>query len=518
MAEKAYKFTDRKGVNSGFSYFQGSTRGFNTAALQSVQREQFVNFDRDTKSLIPSWDRRQLMTVGRALYQRSPIIQGSLNQIARLATQIVTPQFDGADFEWGSKAEAWLYENDKWVDVRGWPFDMRSIDFLIPLHVMRDGDIGILLTEDENGFGQLQLIPAHRIGTRVLGSGTMDKVKTGPFAGRTIIDGVIMGEYMNAIGYNVLGETEDGDRQFSVNDMRLVFNPLFSDQVRGFSQLACAVENLQDVHESHKLELIAQKVFSSRAVVEHNETGMADPGIAAIISPGSEADSTTGTSAAPPIYGEAINGGTTTYYRAGSNSKLEFPSSERPSQNQQEFSATTIRQALFGIGWPVDFSLDPTKAGGASMRIVVAAANAKLDSVRSSITSKVRKWIDPWRLSKAYKNGFISNSDEFWKWEYQFAARLTADQKYDSDVDLQELRAGVATQRDVCAKRGEWWEDVNNQKEREARDRLTKAAQLAKDFGIPMAEALNQMALLTPNGSTNNADMNTQPQNSAPQQ
>ena len=514
MATKPYKYVDRRGTNAGSNYFGATLAGFADAAKVSVQREQFANANRDSYSLVGSEDRRRLLTVGRHLYQRDEVVMGVLDQMASLATKIVTPQFDGEDTEWGSTAEGWLYENDKWIDVRGWPFCMADQDRLIALQVIRDGDIAEIITEDDNGDPKTQLIPAHRIGTRTYSYGD-EVVKAGPFAGRRIIDGVIVGDSLETLGYRVLGDKPEQDSDYSVNDMRLHFHPKYSDQVRGFSWLGASAIGIQDTHESRRLELIAQKNFASTTVLEHNETGMADPGISDIIAPGREATATD--AAVAPIFGKSIEGGTTRYFRAGSNSKWEIPVGDRPTMNQREFSADVIRKAIHAMGWSVDFFLDATRIGGASMRVVVDNINATLDTLRS-ITVRRRKWIDAWRIAKAIKNKRIPHNDEWWKWEYQFAARLTADQKYDSDVDLQELRAGVATQRDVCAKRGEWWEDVNNQKEREARDRLTKAAQLAKDFGIPMAEALNQMALLTPNGSTNNADMNTQPQNSAPQQ
>ena len=494
MAAKPYKFNDRRGSNSGPDYFGYALQGFADAAKVSVQREQFANANRDQRSLIAAEDRRRLLTVGRHLYQRDEVVMGVLDQMASLATKIVTPQFDGEDTKWGTVAESWLYENDKWIDVRGWPFCMADQDRLIALQVIRDGDIAEIITEDENGDPKTQLIPAHRVGTRTYSYGD-EEVTDGQFRGRRIIDGVIVGDSMQTLGYRVLGESAEQDADYSVNDMRLHFHPKYSDQVRGFSWLGASAIGIQDTHESRRLELIAQKNFASTTVLEHNETGMADPGISNIITPGSEATATS--EAVAPIFGQAIEGGTTRYFRAGSNSKWEIPVGDRPTMNQREFSADVIRKAIHAMGWSVDFYLDATRIGGASMRVVVDNINSTLETLRS-ITVRRRKWIDAWRIAKAIKNGRIPFNDEWWKWEYQFARRITADRKYDSETNINETTAGFGTQADACAAAGLWWQDVNRQKERELRDKLTRAKSVAEDFGITIKEAMVHLGLLHP--------------------
>lgn len=496
MAEKPYKFTDRRSTSAGWSRFNSTLQGFQDAAKDSIGREQFPMADKDSSALFGRWDRIKLMTVGRYMYARDPIIQGSVDQVSRLTTAIVTPQFDGEDIKWGQTAEDWLYENDRWIDVRGWPYTMNDQDRLIIHHIIQDGDIGELLTEDENGNPKTQLIPAHRIGMRSSVYGGRERVVGGKFDGALIVDGVILGDSFDVLGYRVLGDKKEDDRDFSVNDMRLHFIPKYADQFRGFSHLATAAIGIQDVHESRRLELLAQKLLASTVIVEQNETGGPDPGHANIVVPGNEGSATSESTA--PVYGKEINGGETKYFRSGSQSKLEVLTGDRPTVNQREFSAELVRQAIHGIGWSVDYALDPTKAGGAQMRIVVENCNRTLDFLRK-VTEKRRKWVDGWRIAKAIKSGWIAASNDWWRWEYQFAARLTADKKYDSEVDINEMVSGVGTQSGACARRGFWWEDVNKQKERELRDKLTRAKSIASEFGLSIQEIMPHLGMLHSN-------------------
>lgn len=505
MAEKPYRFVERRRIFGGVQSY-----GFTTAAVPSEARKQQPPFDKDAPALLTSLDRTRVLTIGRWLFQNCSPVRGALNEIASLATSTVIPQFDGSDKAWGEAAESYLYESGRFLDVRGWPFDTDTFNRLLVLAVRRDGDQYVLLTEDESGEPKVQVIPAHRIGSRGL-----QEVASGPFKGRAIRDGVILDDYGRAIGYRVLGETAEDDRDFSSNDLFPAFDPDFADQVRGFSALGASVIDWQDLSDTRRFELWAQKKFASTAILETNEAGAPDMGEATIITEGTEAADTTDGISVKPVYGEEMRGGETRYFRSGTGSKWDIPVADRPSANQQAFAADTVRQALHGIGWSYDFSLDPTKAGGAQMRIVIDKANRQLAYIRERILAPVRRRIDGWRIAKAIKNGRLAPNAEWWKWEYQFAAELTADAKYASDVDLQEMRAGITTQAAIAAKRGRWWQDDNDQKEREADDRLARAGRLAAKHNIPFAMALDQLAILTPNGNPAQAAA-AQPEPAAP--
>lgn len=493
MAEKPYKINDRRGLYTWGDSFRSQVPSFVDAALQSIQREQFADANKDASALLNPTDRKRMLTVGRTLYARDPVVQGCLNQMADIATATVHPQSEAEDLAWGEAAEAWLYDNDRWIDVEGPPKTMASIDRLIVLSVIRDGDIGVLLTENAEGDSRVQLIPGHRVGCRdYLGPSSV--IKGGPFDGALISDGVILGPSNEAIGYRILGATEAQDRDYSIRDFRLIFRPFYVGQHRGFSWLGAAAIGLQDAHESRRLQLMKQKKAAGKTVIEHNETGGPGPGDATIVKPGQEA--TSSTAAAAPVYGEEIRGGEVSYFRAGSGAKWQIPENNTPTGNEQEFTADVIRQAVHAVGWSVDFWLNPTNAGGAQMRVVVSGINQTLDMIRRDIVCQVRKWVDPWRIARAINAGRLPANPDWWRWEYQFAARQTADAKYDSDVSINELNRGVRTLAQVCAERGIWWQDATRQKARELREQLIQAKALAAEFGISIQEAMANLGLV----------------------
>jgi hypothetical protein len=59
-------------------------------------------------------------------------------------------------------------------------------------------------------------------------------------------------------------------------------------------------------------------------------------------------------------YTETIDGVRNQFFRAGTGSKIEEIKSDRPSVNSQNFKKQVMREALQGIGWNYDFTLDAT--------------------------------------------------------------------------------------------------------------------------------------------------------------
>lgn len=498
MAAKPAKFVKRG------SLYVPSSSGFTKAAVQSEQRKTIRDYAVDAASLLTPYDRKRVMSIGRYLFNNNSVVRGCINEMASLASAVVIPQFEGQDREWGKLAEDYLYESGKFLDLRGWPYDENSFNRILVLSVIRDGDQFVLLTEDGFGEPKIQVIPAHRIGTRDFNH----EIKEGEFAGYRIQDGVILDEYGRAVGYRVLGDEAKDDRDYSSNDLFPAFDPEYADQVRGFSALGSSVIDWQDLAETRRFELMAQKLIASIAVVESNEEGeaqmasLAGGGVA--ISDATDEDNV-------PVYGQEMLGGEIRHFRAGSGSKIEIPTGDRPTLNQREFADAVAREALHGIGWSWDFGLNPTKMSGGPARIIVSKVNKKLRHLRDKILTPVRRRVDGWRIAKAIKNGRLPASNDWFRWGYQFDAELTADEKYSSDVAMQEFRAGFVSKRDVMAKRGLYYDDVMATKQAEVEDLLVRADEISRKHDIPKSVAITLLQDNASYSTVTNAAPETDP-------
>lgn len=479
-------------------------------ATQTQDRKNVPMLDRDTQRNITPMGRRTLLTLGRWLYWNCSAVRGAINEMAELAGQQFIAQSESADMEWANQVEAWLYEHDKICDVRGWPFNMATYRKNLVRSAIVDGDIATLLTQTASGYPMIQVIPAHRIGTNWSSTG-MEFVQGGPYDGARIIDGVIVDDQSRAIAYRVLGESiyANDFRDIRAQDMFLSFAVETPDQVRGISLLGASVFEWQDIADARRFELIAQKLGATIGMIETNETGEADKTKKLLTRSSTNFNTpTAGTQTALATTAtETVDGVSVRYHRAGSGAKLEAYQMDRPSANQQMFRDDVIREALAGMGWSFDFSYNPTKAGGAQMRIVIDKINRKLDCLRYDLVIPAQTRIDGFRVAKAIKLGLLPASVDWWKWTYQGPAELTADEKYSSDVDHQERKSGRKTMAKSAAQRGDYWRDIRAQKATEADDLLTRATALAKKHKIAVETAIVLLQDMTSYSTlTNSAD------------
>jgi hypothetical protein len=207
---------------------------------------------------------------------------------------------------------------------------------------------------------------------------------------------------------------------------------------------------------------------------------------------------------------ETIEGGTIEYYKSSANVRLESVKDDRPSTNGMEFDRTVTRDALAGIGWSYDYAIDPTKAGGAQMRVVVEKINRTILHIQRTLIEPCRKQLDNWRINVFMQRGDLPYNEEWFKYRYQVPAKLTADAKYQSQVDITEYAAGFTTHERIAANRSSNWEDDQDQKARE----IKRAMNLAESMGIPVAYLLSGVANTNVLTQSLNSDAEQTPQNS----
>jgi hypothetical protein len=519
----------------------GNTYGYNNtlieAATPSPDRKQTTLVDYDLHRTISVQGRRLLLSMARVIFWKFPAIQAGILEQANLATSVFTPRFAGKNKEWGDAAHDWLHEWHQVFDISGWPYDDESYRELLLVACIVDGEMGTLLTQDSAGNPRLQIIPSHRIGSRYQtgGSAQIRYVPNtispiGPLSpiGPTsslfidnilvddalpfelsavweapLIDGVIVDDQARAIAYRVYDDPTVSSihRDISARNMFLSFFPMFPGQLRGISLLASSVPICEDVSEWKSLEMLAQKIFSSRAIVEENETGDIDQA-KQLVSSAQFSQPAIGPDG-KPIPGQTqqklspdlvkTEGGTYTVFRAKTGSKLTALEWSRPSQGAQDFQETMLRDAFRGTEWDIFFSLDPKSVGGAPMRVIVDKINRVLKK-RRRLAGKAMKRIDTYGLAKgALRTGELPMDPEWYKWHYQGPPDITADRRYEAQTDQMEYDAGWSTLEDIEKKRNGDWRLKREQREIEVEDKLARAKKLADKYGISIQEALLEL-------------------------
>jgi capsid protein len=487
MPQAPIKITDRRS-SSGYVNTYG-TNTLITAARQDYGRKLIPMQDKDTCRNVSSFGRRTLMTLGRWLFWNVPAVRGAILEQANLSVSTFIPQFYGEDKAWGKQAESWLMEWDKICDIQGWPYDGDSLRSSMVVQGLVDGELFVLLTQNQDGYPLVQVHPAHRIGSNP----SINEVQGGEYDGYRIVDGVIINELGRTVAYRYIGDGYQYDTYQDISAANLfpVFFPEFSDLVRGFSGLASCVFDFQDVQETRGFEKLAQKIGSTISLIEKNETGEPDQTKALIQAGQISRDTTTG--AMGSLVQEEVDGGMIRYIRAGSGAGIDTLRLDRPTSSQQSFEDRVMQSAMAGMEWSKDFSLDPSQVGGAPMRVVVDKINRIL-AKRQRMVAKAMRRIHGYAIAKST----LPNNSEWFKFKYQGPAELTADKKYQSDVDLQEYRAGWVPLDDITGRRGLYWEEVQDQRIAERKRLETECAKQGIDP--------DKIELLTPNAPAKPAE------------
>lgn len=434
------------------------------------------NYANDTSKLLSEYDRTQLLSMGRYLFANCGTLQAAVLEIGTYSVGTAfQPIYAGRDTAWGEEAKTWLegwFENS---DVRGAPFDLITSLFLASVAIDRDGDAACVLTRSVDGdWPFLQWIPSHRIGSRRTYVG--DRVTDGPYQGLRTSHGVIFNAQGRSVAIRVLGDDTSGadDRDISLRDAVLLFEPLWFDQGRGIPAISAAVRDWQDALDIVSYEKTAIKAGSSIALIEDNEVGSADPGEVQFAEEPTEAG-------VGGVFAETFEEGSVRYFRAKSGAGLKPFEQKRPSSEVRDFLKNTVlRSAFAGLGWPFEFAFDASDLTGPAVRMILGKADRK---VRARQRRLISLWmrVVTYALAKAMKSGAISRSDDWLAWDMTLPRMVSIDLGRDGRAAIEGLKSGTTTLSEITGEAGLDWRQVIRQKAVEARAIRDEAARVGVD-------------------------------------
>lgn len=445
-------------------------------------------------------DWRTLLSLSRRLWANNGIVKGATAQKAMHSVgRAWNPIFRGADQEWGKVATEWLLLWYGTSNVRGEVFDFKTSLYLQSIAIDRDGDQGVLLTTSEDGlWPMLQTIPAHRIGQR---DSAQTVVQDGYYKGLRISHGVITNPVGRAVAYRVLADEEGDDRDISARDLILTFDPEWADQLRGLPLFSHALNDLRDADQSQYWEQLNQMASSSRTLIETNEAGTADvndPGLMLSGQIGSDGITNEGLAI------ERLEGGTVTYFKAGTGSKLEQFVNMRPGADWDQFQDRLARKALLGVGWPYSLCWKPDGQNGTQERAEIEKARTTILD-RQELLRPVAQRVIGYAVSKAIKSGILPEyrgTDEggFLKWDFTLPPKFSIDLGRDSAARREDYKLGFKNLAEVIAEQGQVLDQHMDARERETVDVINRAKRISDSTGIDFGTALSMLQQRTASG------------------
>lgn len=443
----------------------------------------------DAAATAPAGTRLQLLSLARYLFANVGFVKGAIRDIARYSVgKGILPQSQIAEKPIRQAYEDYWKEWCKIPEVSGrWNYN--QICFLSSVAIDVDGDIGRIYTETPEGFPQLQMVLAHRIGGGEQKNGWTDGVK--------------LNSYERAVSYRVIG-TGDKTTDVSSYNFGLLSDPDRMDEIRGKSSLHHAINNLRDVMEILSAEKLGVKMNSLLAMIVKSGNGEVENGFLGKTTEEGTEDS--GLRTIEQLYAGAIP-------RLKAGEDIFAHQGNRPSTTFAGFLDSLYRDVAAGLDVPVEFLWNAEKVGGAGQRFIIAKAARKFEERQCTLIKMcARDW--GYVIGKAVKRGDLPFHPDWHRVIWQTPAKITVDVGREAAQNREDIKAGLRTLAEDAAERGVDWEDHRDQRERETVDLIKRAKSIAKEMDVDFFVALqllqNQSQAGQP-GSPNTVAMQDQP-------
>ena len=439
MAIKPVKsFT--KAAKRAIYAFGGNDSAYPTAST-SAQRNAQGDMNGDLLDLMSRHKTLLLRNDARFIYTSNSTVSGAVKQKSgKVYGESWRFQSHSQDADFVAAVEADMDAIDGLIDIRGSQYSFRRNIKIESKSLDVDGDAFVLLTETKDGFPRLQWLEAHRIGCSYYDN--TERVQSGKYRNLKIKSGIIYNEFGAEVAYRVMSEDGESFRDISARDMIHITDPDWFSQGRGVPSIASGMLDWYDLAEVRDYEKIGQKVNAALTLKESNDTGKRDTATSII-------NGQTGASQAP-FQSELIAGGTIRYLK--NSASLEAHESNRPSDGFLKFSDKIEAGAFYGMEWRREM-LDSSAVGGAGVRAFQRDINDSIND-RVECLARFRKRMALYIIAKRAKQGIYTLPEDWTKCSFTKPREFTVDDGNARKADREDLRAGVASEYDILAKRG----------------------------------------------------------------
>lgn len=367
-------------------------------------------------------------------------------------------------------------ETEPFLDI-GSPQGFRSMTGVAGWRWFFDGECHLLKTFGESRFPRLQLIESHRITTP-------DKLSQRD----DIVDGV---QIDTATGRPLNYFVADGSdakayRLIPASALIPIMERSRARMHRGVPMLAAVLNDMQDLYELQRLEMLAAKDAAEITNVIKNQAGELPASIQSLIrarSSGKPVTTSTDTRIIEDrsaFYQDKV-GGRTIVLRNGDS--MDQFKSERPSVASQQYWDFLTSKICAGVGIS-KLLVYPWSMQGTVTRSDLDC-QAAFFRTRSAVMIKAVEEAYRYVIGWAINNNKLKNAPkDWWKVTIRPPRGVNVDVGRNSDAMLRELAAGATTFEDIYGPLGDDWRERIRQRAAEAKF----IRETAKEFEIEVSE------------------------------
>jgi hypothetical protein len=350
--------------------------------------------------------------------------------------------------------------------TRGVAYDFVKCKKLQLETIYTDGDLVKVYGQDKFGFPQVQYILTNRI------QSTKDNyvIQEGEYAGCMISDGVVYTPQGETVAYcisnagNLVNNmlTQTPEVIFPVGKADLFADLDFFDKTRGLPKVGYSVLQAMSIQELDSYLMDKLKIESLVGLIEATPTGEAPQELQNTLNALIAGNKPTGNALqlSPQDHALEVKQGPDIRYVKANGGTITALSSNTPSDQMGNYMTRLEQQILSTMGVPHQILFSLSEAGG---RITSAPANnfrKTVERIQGLLDKDGKKELAV-ATAKALKGGYIIGKNGMpldfdpeenllEAFEFTHPDKFSLDQKYDNDIILSNLEAGVITYNDAC--------------------------------------------------------------------
>ena len=440
------------------SGFGGSYSGWQSTMFSNARRAIFGQAPGDLRQDLTPWNRMAMIRKCRWAERNSGLFKQILaDMVLYTVGDGIKAQSHASTPEMQEIYEAYFAERSKRIDITN-RFSFYQAQAILLRGMIRDGDSFAAKVRNAQGEAKLQLMEAHMVGDPldegVVIPGIHDGIVYGPF-----------GEF-NAVAVH---KADGGTRQILAQSIMHVVDHEYASGCRGVPLLQHSINSIQD-----EMEILA---LEKQAVKDNGDV------VRTISKQGGVLDQETANELGAlntPSYTSIANtmGGKLLVLDQGES--LNSFQSNRPNATFNGFIAALERDISMGV-LPWEFVSDPSKLGGASIRLVTAKASRVFGKYQNTIieTFCLPTW--GYIIGEGIANGDLPDDPDWARVSWTTPKSVTVDAGRDAANDRNDVEMGLLSMSELYAQRGL---DFRTEMDKRAAD-MVHIQNLAKQYGIP---------------------------------
>ena len=460
---------------------EASAGGWQSTGLTRLRLGQYGAQPRDLRRDLSPFDRLSMVRKCRWAERNSGLFNQILNDLTLYTVgDGIKHQSHASTPEAREAYNDYFSEWAKKCDITN-RFSFNQVQNILLRGMLRDGDSFAVKTRNGFDVPKLQIMESHRVGDPL----SPDVCPPG------MHDGVQFGPYGELAGFSIY--RSDGSARYVIsNAVMHVVDQEWASGARGVGILQSAVDLVQDSMDVRTLEVLAHKDHGDVTRVLKKTGGFMPTDM------GAELGQST-----PLSQGQQYSsmGGKILALEPGED--LQLLASNRGSQAIGFLAALELDIVRV---LPYEFVSDPSKIGGASVRLVTAKAGRVFGKYQNVIITTLCHPSWGYVIGQAIANGELPDDPSWTEVSWTTPKSVTVDGGRDSANDREDLRIGLLSFSEVYNQRGMNFEEEAEIKAQNVRYLLD----LSKTYGVPF-ETLSNLLINTAPGTVEQTSSTPQP-------